>query len=152
MPWHFQGASKCYYIDLSNGNEIGIGFMRFMPPGNASEKIQIIPMAVLYEPESGGQISNLVRFFQHFGQKLESGYFSTQCLTDKYQRGVESHQMRRVNNDPQMYSAFSRLGIGISSFPMHGEFSTTAITRNEHFPDGIQVTAHTTCLPAFAQL
>ena len=147
MPWNSNEPRKCYYIDLSKGNEIGIGFMRFAPPGNAGGKIQIMPAAVLYEPESGGEISNLVRFFQHFGEKLESGYFSTQCLTDKYQKGIDSRQMRRVNVDPQMYSAFSRLGVGISVFPMHGEFSTTAITRNEHFPDGIQVTAHTTCLP-----
>ena len=79
---------------------------------HASEKDLIIPVAELYEPESGGQISNLVRFFQDFGQKLDQ-VFSTQCLTDKYQRALS--RIKCSANDPYVLCLLS-LVLGLVRF------------------------------------
>ena len=140
---------KCYFIDANNGGAINLGIM--VRQSNRSQGYKIIKMVTFIPGETAESDYGrpLVTFFEQFADKLDSQFYKVEALLqdDTMMSHFEVQDYFSSNFPPSVLSEMRRINYGISVFPQHGKFVSTAVTKNEHFPKGILVTAHT--LPVY---
>ena len=131
---------KCYFVDQSDGGSINLGFMIH---NSGSYKIVKLLTFINGENVARNHGIPLVSFFEMFANKLESKFYKVEPLIQG--ESISPRELACRQSLPEhVVSQICRINHGISIFPQHGKFVSSAVTKNEHFPKGILVTAHTT--------